>query len=148
YRIAYNTYSMEMEIYGLICFIGYFMGFVFIFMTASMLYFNQIMAAQDEKNQYRALRRIGMSEKTERKVIIKRLLPVFLIPLAVGIVHSIFAMKSADTMVFSNLISVDNSYLHVLESSMVMYAVYALVYTIFYFITKSQYMRIVRSDMI
>lgn len=141
YRIAYNHYSEGLRIFGLVRFIGFFMSAVVILMTASMLYFKQIMAAEEERHLYRILRKLGMDAKLQQKVIVKRLFPVFLIPLLVGIIHSIFAMKSADTMVFSNMISGGNSYLTVLGFSSVMYGAYAIVYGIFYLITKSQYIR-------
>lgn len=144
YRTAYNHYIESMETFGLVCFIGFFMSGVFMLMTASLLYFKQVMAAEEERHQYKMLRKIGMDSATEKRVIVKRLLPVFLIPLLLGITHSMFAMKAADTMVFSNMIPVDNSYFTVLAFSAVMYSVYGIVYGIFYFITKSQYTRILR----
>jgi len=144
FRTAYGLYIEYMQIFGLICFIGFFMSAVFILMTASLLYFKQIMAAEEEKHQYDMLRKIGMDDQTERKIIARRLLPVFFIPLAAGILHSIFAMKTADTVVFSNIITAGNSYLTVLGYSSVMYGVYGLVYGIFYLITGGQYARIVR----
>ncbi len=146
YRTAYSLYNESMETFGLICFIGFFMSGVFILMTASLLYFKQVMAAEEERHQYKMLRRIGMEDKTERQVIQKRLLPVFFIPLAIGIIHSIFAMKTADTIIFSNMIPVENSYLSVLGFSTVMYLAYAVVYGVFYLITKSQYGRLVRNE--
>lgn len=145
YKTAYNLYNESMETFGLICFIGFFMSGVFILMTASLLYFKQVMAAEEERHQFQMLRRIGMEEKTERQVIRKRLVPVFFIPLATGIVHSVFAMKTADTVVFSNIIPVENSYLTVLGFSAIMYLAYAVVYAVFYLITKSQYGRIIRN---
>ncbi len=145
YSTAYSLYNESLETFGLICFIGFFMSGVFILMTASLLYFKQVMAAEEERHQYKMLRRIGMDENKERQVIVKRLLPVFFIPLAIGIVHSIFAMKTADTVVFSNIIPVENSYVSVLGFSAIMYAAYALVYCVFYFVTKSQYKRIVHN---
>ena len=119
------------------------MSIVFILMTASLLYFKQVMAAQEERHLYQMLRKIGISGRMEGKVIAKRLFPVFFIPLLVGFAHSIFAMKSADTMVFSSMLAVENSYLTVLQFSAVMYGVYALIYGVFYFITKRQYSNIV-----
>ena len=145
YRTAYTLYNESMESFGLICFIGFFMSGVFILMTASLLYFKQIMAAEEERHQYRMLKRIGMTDEMERQVIRKRLLPIFFIPLTIGILHSVFAMKTADTVVFSNMIPVENSYLSVLGFSGVMYLAYAVVYFVFYFVTKSQYQRIVRN---
>ena len=146
YKTAYSLYNESMETFGLICFIGFFMSGVFILMTASLLYFKQVMAAEEERHQYKMLRRIGMEDKMERQIIQRRLLPVFFIPLAIGIIHSIFAMKTADTVVFSNMIPVENSYLSVLGFSAIMYLAYVVVYGIFYLITKSQYGRIVRND--
>jgi len=145
FRTAYKLYNESMETFGLICFIGFFMSGVFILMTASLLYFKQVMAAEEERHQYKMLKRIGMEDKTERQVIQKRLIPIFFIPLAMGIIHSIFAMKTADTVVFSNIISVENSYLSVLGFSAVMYLAYGAVYGVFYLITKAQYGRIIRS---
>jgi len=144
YRTACGLYNESMEMFGLICFIGFFMSAVFILMTASLLYFKQVMAAEEEKHQYRMLRKIGMDAQAEKAIIVRRLLPVFFIPLAVGILHSIFAMKTADTLVFSNIMSSGNSYLKVLAFSSVMYGAYGVVYGIFYLITKGQYARIVR----
>ncbi|AOT72074.1 ABC transporter permease [Geosporobacter ferrireducens] len=144
YRTAYNHYIESLETFGLVCFIGFFMSGVFMLMTASLLYFKQIMAAEEERHQYRMLRKIGMDSQVERRIISKRLLPVFLIPLILGIIHSMFAMKAADTMVFSNMIPVDNSYFTVLAFSAVMYGAYAVVYGVFYLITKGQYRRIVQ----
>ena len=143
YRMAYNHYIEALEAFGLVCFIGFFMSIVFILMTASLLYFKQVMAAQEERHLYQMLRKIGISGRMEGKVIAKRLFPVFFIPLLVGFAHSIFAMKSADTMVFSSMLAVENSYLTVLQFSAVMYGVYALIYGVFYFITKRQYSNIV-----
>ncbi|MCG8540297.1 MAG: ABC transporter permease [Clostridia bacterium] len=144
FRTAYTNYDESLQSFGLICFIGFFMSAVFIMMTASLLYFKQVMAAEDERHQYKILRKIGMDEQVEKRVIRKRLIPVFLIPLLVGIVHSMFAMKAADTLVFSNIIPVDNSYFRVLLCSAVMYLTYAIVYSVFYFVTKDQYSRIVK----
>jgi putative ABC transport system permease protein len=55
-------------------------------------------------------------------------------------------MKTADTVVFSNMIPVENSYLSVLGYSSIMYLAYAAVYCVFYFITKAQFGRIVRNQ--
>jgi putative ABC transport system permease protein len=143
YRTAFNHYNELMETFGLVCFIGFFMSAIVILMTASLLYFKQVMAAQAERHQFRMLRKIGMDDQVKKKVITKRLLPVFLIPLLVGILHSVFAMKAANTMVFTNLSPVENTYIMVLGFSSIMYVVYAVIYGIFYYITKGQYSRIV-----
>ncbi|WP_261178118.1 FtsX-like permease family protein [Anaerobacillus sp. CMMVII] len=144
YRTAFNRYNELMETFGLICFIGFFISAIVILMTASLLYFKQVMAAVEEKRQFKMLKKIGMDSQTEKKVITKRLFPIFLVPLFIGILHSVFAMKAADTVVFSTMIASNYSYLKVLAFSAVMYCLYAIVYGLFYFITKAQYSKIVR----
>ncbi|WP_062048942.1 ABC transporter permease [Bacillus sp. JCM 19034] len=139
YRLALNHYIEAMETFGLILFIGLFLSVMIILMTASLIYFKQVTAAEEEKHQFLILRKIGMSKQIERKVISNRLLPIFFIPLVLGILHSVFAMKTADTVVFLYMIEMENSYLIVLLSSAIMYAVYTIIYCIFYFITKRQY---------
>ena len=145
YRLAYYTYNELLIFFGLLCFIGFFMCAVFILMTASMLYFKQITVATEERKQYIMLRKIGMDKDEENKIVAKRLMPIFFFPLILGIIHSIFAMKGADTIMFSNMISTQgNTFISVLKTSSIMYAAYTLVYTMFYFVTKSQYKQTIK----
>ena len=145
YRIAYEIYIEEMRLFGLLCFIGYFICAVFILMSASMLYFKQIVIGTEERKQYVMLRKIGMNTDEEKKVVRGRLVPVFFIPLIIGLMHSLFAMKAADTVIFSNFfVSTGPTYIRVLLASMVMYAVYIVIYTFFYLLTKSQYTKTIR----
>ncbi len=144
YRILYNTYIESMELFGLVCFIGYFICAVFILMSVSLLYFKQVAIGTEEVSQYEKLRKIGLDKQQEQKVIRNRIAPVFFIPLFMGLLHSLFAMKGADTIIFSSmLISQGNTYLQVLKMSSVMYAVYAIIYFGFYLITKYKYTTVV-----
>ena len=144
YRILYNGYIESMEAFGLICFIGYFICAVFILMSVSLLYFKQIAIGTEEVSQYEKLRKIGMDKEQEAEVIKNRIAPVFFVPLVMGLIHSAFAMKGADTLLFSNMIYTDGStFWQVLKISSVMYAIYFVVYLGFYFITKYKYMRII-----
>ncbi|MBN2878839.1 MAG: FtsX-like permease family protein [Clostridia bacterium] len=144
YHILYDTYIESMTLFGLLCFIGYFISAVFILMSVSLLYFKQIAIGTEEISQYESLRRIGIDKDQENKIITNRIWPVFFIPLVMGLIHSVFAMKGADTILFSNMIYTDgNSYLEVLKTSSVMYIIYSLVYFVFYLITKYKYIRIV-----
>ena len=145
YQLVFQKYNDILGYFGLLCFIGFFMCAVFILMTASLLYFKQITIATEEKSQYEMLRKIGMNTDEENKVIAKRLKPIFFFPLILGIIHSIFAMKGADTLVLTHIVVTDGStYLSALGTSLVMYAAYTFVYTLFYFITKGQYKQAIK----
>ncbi len=144
YRIMYDTYIESMEMFGLLCFIGYFISAVFILMSVSLLYFKQVAIGTEEITQYESLRKMGLDKEQEMKIVTNRIWPVFFIPLVMGLIHSVFAMKGADTIMFSNMIYTGgNSYLQVLKTSSVMYIIYSLVYFVFYLITKYKYIRIV-----
>jgi len=144
YSILYDAYIESMTMFGLLCFIGYFISAVFILMSVSLLYFKQVAIGTEEISQYESLRRIGIDKDQENKIITNRIWPVFFIPLVMGLIHSIFAMKGADTILFSNMIYTGgNSYVQVLKTSSVMYIIYSLVYFVFYIITKYKYIRIV-----
>jgi|GEM_PF-715555 len=144
HRIMYNSYIEGMEIFGLICFIGYFICAVFILMSVSLLYFKQVAIGTEEISQYERLRKIGMDKEQESRVVRNRIAPVFFIPLLMGLIHSVFAMKGADSMIFSNMIITEgSSYLQVLKTSAVMYLIYSVIYLAFYFITKYKYVRVV-----
>ena len=113
-------------------------------MSVSLLYFKQVAIGTEEVSQYEKLRKIGLDKQQEQKVIRNRIAPVFFIPLFMGLLHSLFAMKGADTIIFSSmLISQGNTYLQVLKMSSVMYAVYAIIYFGFYLITKYKYTTVV-----
>ncbi len=146
YRLAHNHYVESLERFGLGCFIGFFISIVFILMTASLLYFQQIMAAGEEQHQYRMLSKIGLDIEMKKRVVTKRLLPIFLIPLIVGIIHSIFAMKTADSILFTYMIMTNNSFMVVLGLSSIMYGIYAVVYGLFYIITRRQYLKIINCN--
>lgn len=145
FRISYFTYNEFLANFGLIFFIGVFMCLVFILMTASMLFFQQAIIAMKEKPQYKLLENIGADSDMISKIIGKRLLPVFFVPLLMGITHSIFAMKAAHTMLSAvGWFRVTISYISTLKTSAMVYIVFIIVYTVFYFITKEQYRRIIR----
>lgn len=144
YTLAYEEYNQALSTYGLVFFIGFFMCVVFILMTASTLYFKQMTMAAQEKTQFGMLRKLGVDTQTEKIIVFRKLLPVFLLPLLLGVLHSVFAMKAADAMVFDNIISAANTFQVVLKYSSVMYLVYALIYGVFFFITKKQYYQTVR----
>ncbi|MFZ7119327.1 MAG: FtsX-like permease family protein [Eubacteriaceae bacterium] len=130
----YAYYASYLKLFGMVLFIGIFMGVVFLLSTASLLYFKQMSDAESDKNYFATLKNIGLDENTEKKVIAKQILPVFLLPLLVGTLHSAFAMKAASAMLLN---------LNLFVPATMMFILYSIIYSVFYLITLKQYQRVV-----
>ncbi|MGZ7441309.1 FtsX-like permease family protein [Paenibacillus sp. TH7-28] len=79
---------------GLIMFIVGFLGLTFLITSGCILYFKQMGEGEEEKPSYTILRKLGFTQgNLLRGIQIKQLFS-FGIPLAVGLSHSYFAVKS------------------------------------------------------
>ncbi|MEC0328317.1 ABC transporter permease [Paenibacillus macerans] len=79
---------------GLIMFIVAFLGLTFLITSGCILYFKQMGEGEEERPNYTILRKIGFTQgNLLRGIQIKQLFN-FGIPLAVGLSHSYFAVKS------------------------------------------------------
>jgi bacitracin transport system permease protein len=130
----FYTYSRaSLQKFGLIIFTAGFLGLIFLIATGSILYFKQMTEAEQEKKSYTILRQLGFGEREIMGGILRKQLFVFAIPLAIGIVHSIFAVKTASALTLSDITF----------PAVVAMAVYTLVYFIFAALTVGYYRRIV-----
>lgn len=131
----YSNYHMMSTLIGVILYIGMFMGIVFFAATGSIIYFKQITEAVDERPRFEVLQKLGMSQKEVRAVIAKQVLPVFLIPLILGIFHSVAAMIG---------LSVNLLY-SVGAPVMISTTIYTVFFIIYYFVCVNTYTKMVSS---
>ena len=132
----YNPYRSGMEDMGIMIFVGTFVGLVFLIATGSIIYFKQLSEANADKAKYDILRKVGVTPKEMKKGIGKQIAFIFVAPLIVGILHSIFALKTA-TLIFNVSDKLP------LVMSM---AAYVLIYVGYYFLTVRSYCNIVRKN--
>ncbi|MBS4196292.1 ABC transporter permease [Lederbergia citri] len=90
----FQEYQHGVETYGLLIFIGGFLGIVFLLATGSMLHYKQLTEATADQGRYLVLRKIGMSRKQIQKTIANQLLPVFVLPLVIAIPNSSFLISA------------------------------------------------------
>lgn len=79
------------RIYGTtatIVFIGIYLGIVFLISSAAVLALQQLSDASDSLERYKALRRIGATERNINKAILIQNSIYFMVPLALAIIHS------------------------------------------------------------
>lgn len=132
-----SQYRESLQSFGLYIFISGFLGLVFLISTGSILYFKQITEAEEEKQSFVTLRQLGFDVKDIMRGIVRKQLFVFAIPLVIGLLHSIFAVKVASVLVLSSI---------VLPSAIAM-GVYVLIYFLFGAVTIGHYRKLVKSAM-
>lgn len=132
----YTMYIEQLRINGLVIFIGSFLGLVFLSATGSIIFFKQLSEANDDKQRYRILRNIGVSKKEIRGSISKQMLFVFLLPLAIGAIHSIVAIILLSAMLERYLI----------VPVCITIALYTLIYLVYYILTVNSYNKIVNAN--
>lgn len=132
----YTVYHGSMSIYGLMMFMGAFLGLVFLLATGSIIYFKQLTEAEQEKAQYGILRKIGVTKKEIRRTIAKQVAFIFALPLVLGLAHSAVALTALSKMMNQSLI----------EPVAVCMFIYLLIYLIYYLFTVRSYTRIVKTE--
>ncbi len=135
--ITMRSTKKVLELTGLLIFIAAFLGLVFLISTGSILYFKQMTEAEQEKQSFKTLRQLGFDVDMIMKGIIRKQAIVFLLPLSIGMLHSIFAIKAASFMIRSDTIFPASI---AMTSYTVIYFVFAL-FTIGYYrnIVKKRY---------
>jgi bacitracin transport system permease protein len=132
----YQTeFEASFQVAGVFIFIAGFLGLVFLISTGSILYFKQMTEAEQEKKSYTILRQLGFEEKEILRGIIRKQLFVFAIPLGIGLLHSVFAVKAASILLISDI----------MVPTVIAMAVYALIYFIFAILSIGYYRKMVRA---
>lgn len=133
----YTLYTAAMESNGLLIFIAGFLGLVFLISTGSILYFKQMTEAEQERKSYATLRQLGFSVADIMKGIQRKQYFVFGLPLVIGLLHSIFAIRSVDLLFTTNIF---------VPTAIAMGA-YTLIYIVFALLTIGYYRKIVKASL-
>lgn len=129
----YDTYSKGMEAFGLMMFMGGFLGLVFLAATGSIIYFKQLTEASADKGRYLILHKIGVNKKEIRKTVAKQVGFIFALPLIAGIAHCAVALSALSNLMQTNLVI----------PVVICMGVYTCIYLIYYALTVNAYYRIV-----
>ena len=135
YPDYYTMYEDSIQSNGLLIFIAGFLGLVFLISTGSILYFKQMTEAEQEKQSYATLRQLGFTVKDIMRGIIRKQVFVFGFPLAIGLLHSVFAIKAA-SFIFMSDITVPTT---------IAMGLYVLIYLIFAVLTVGYYRKTVKA---
>jgi len=125
--------------YGAYLFIGTFLGILFLLASSSIMYYKQIIEAQEEVERYDILKKAGMHKIEIKRSISKQLIVVFGMPLLIGLLHSGFAMITYNRIMM--FVAKDISWAYIQEAFIG--SIYIMIYYIFYMLSVKSYMKIV-----
>ncbi|WP_235318374.1 ABC transporter permease [Planococcus sp. CAU13] len=134
HRDYYSMFKSSVESNGLMIFIAGFLGLVFLISTGSILYFKQMTEAEQEKQSYSTLRQLGFSVNDIMKGIIRKQAFVFGLPLAISLLHSIFALKALSSFFLSSI----------LVPAVITMVLFAVIYLLFALLTVGYYRKTVK----
>ncbi|MED4265066.1 ABC transporter permease [Priestia megaterium] len=130
----YDVFQAGLMSKGLFIFIGGFLGLVFLMATGSIIYFKQISEAEQERKRFEVLRKLGFSVSQMMSAVRKQQLFTFGLPLVMGILHSLFALKVITNLTGENLI----------VPVLIADAVYGIIYFFFYWLTMNYYRMVIK----
>ena len=129
----YPVYAMTTATTGLLAFAAGFLGLVFLLATGSIIYFKMLAEAEESKQRFAIIQKIGVDDK-EQTGIIRRLVGfVFSLPYVLGLVHSVVAMQVLQKLLNYNIV----------RPTLLAIICYTIVYFIYYIVTVRAYRRIV-----
>ncbi|PWV92082.1 putative ABC transport system permease protein [Paenibacillus cellulosilyticus] len=133
-RVA--MYLATKQSMGLTLFIGLFISVLFFIASGSMIYFKLFTELDEDRDQFRSLNRIGMTLGEIRRTVTMQIAIIFFVPCAVGIVHTMFAMKA-----LGNLLSTS-----AMQYSLVVVGIYIIMQSLYFFAARRSYLsRIIKS---
>lgn len=127
----YEIISGEFEIYeinkayGPIMFVGLFIGIVFFVSAGSFLYFRLYMDIDEDKQKFKSIAKMGLTNKELKKVLNRQTFILFFAPIIVALIHGAVALTALSHMFYYNLLK---------ESIIVLSAFLAIQVLYFFFV--------------
>ena len=131
------------DIYGFIgslLFIGVLLSIAFFIGAVLVIYYKQISEGYEDRDRFVILQKLGIDQKTIKKSINRQVLIVFFLPLVTAFIHTAFAFKMYRKII--ELFGVNGSV--TLNATLVIGAIFVVVYLIVYQITSRSYYHIIK----
>ena len=130
------------DIYGFmgsLLFVGALLSVAFFIGAVLVIYYKQISEGYEDRDRFVILQKLGIDQKTIKKSINRQVLIVFFLPLVTAFIHTAFAFKMYRKII--QLFGVDGNV--TLNATIVIGAIFVVVYLIVYQITSRSYYKII-----
>ncbi|MBW9154102.1 ABC transporter permease [Clostridium estertheticum] len=131
-----NEYTWDYYAIEIFHFLGLIMSIIFIISTFSTIYFKILKDAFMDKEQYKILKKIGMSKVEVKRSVYVQVGISFILPGSVGILHSIIAMKMLEQIMDFSF----NTQL------IIAICLYSITMILFYFFISNNYVKMVYEE--
>lgn len=139
----YDSYVEKhdfLALYAGIFVIGIILGVAFLVSTVLAIYYKQLSEGMEDKERFKTMRQLGMTDKEAKKSISRQMGLVFFLPLAFAFMHSLFAIPIITK--FLQMLSLDNVRLY-LMCLISVFAAYIIFYLLTFKLTEKTYNEIV-----
>lgn len=124
-----NIRELSSGLSATVTFIGLYLGIIFLISSSAILALKELSDCIDDKNKYKVLRQIGADEKEINKTLFYQTLILFMTPLSLSIVHTIFGLKFCTFILKS--VGIES----VLDGSVMTFIFLLLIYGLYFIIT-------------
>ena len=132
------NYSYILATYGLFAIVGVLGVIVFLLAAGSFIYFKLYANLERERQQFKVLKRMGLTNQEQKKLITRHLVPQFFLPLGLALLHSTFAFIALQSILKDvvNLI--------IVKEIMVAFCLFAFVQIVYFYMIRWRYIAHVR----
>lgn len=134
-----DIYSQSKELTSTILYIGLYLGIVFLIASAAILALQQLSEASDS-SRYKALKKIGATEKMINKTIFNQTVIYFAMPLGLAIVSSIVGINVVNK--FLSLYGNTN----IVPTALLTLIILVIVYGGYFYVTYTGYKSIIKNS--
>lgn len=138
--------SMQEGLYGMnggLLFIGMIVGLVLLVGTILMLYFKQITEGYADRSNYFIMKRVGLPSELIKKTIRSQIIWIFGLPIAIGLIHILFATNIMSQMM--GVLGITDMSLY-FSSYLIVAVIFAALYFAVYLLTSYAYYHIVDTE--
>lgn len=129
-------YEASIGLGAIATFIGLYLGIIFLISGAAILALKELSESSDNIQRYEILRKIGTDERTINKALFRQIGIFFMMPLALAIVHSIFGIQVANT-ILSSMAATSGMLPSITMTALFILAIYGGYFIATYFGSKS-----------
>ncbi|KWX80353.1 FtsX-like permease family protein [Paenibacillus jilunlii] len=141
YDEHYNFYALEYQTskindnFGPLMFMGFFIGIVFFVSAGSFLYFRLYSDLDEDKQKFKAISKLGLSDKELGKILNRQIGLLFFAPIVVALVHGAVALTALSHMFQYSMF----------RESLLVLGLFFFIQVIYFFIVRLFYIRQIRS---
>lgn len=135
-----DVYNENKTMGATVLYIGLYLGIIFLIASAAVLALQQLSEASDSSDRYKALKRIGATEKMINKTIFAQTVIYFVMPLGLAIVSSIVGINVVNKF----LIMYGNT--NIVPTALLTLAILVIVYGGYFYVTYTGYKSIVKNS--